>query len=275
MTLKPDIDKDGEFPDIKTVNTIIEKVHLTIYSPLSCVRPEKKSEYNEKYDMFIRGGVGLLRQTDREAGLVNLMRTNLLKRLESSVNSFFLSVDRLIKSIDKMLDALNIEKDDFMDDLNINDVEIDDEELQDLFIGNKIKVLIQDLDHIKIKQRLNDDKEKLLHLLEESLKIDPKRDAKLQQLKDIIKDKINNPINNNNKKILIFTAYSDTASYLYDEMAPWIKRNFGLYTAEVNGSRNCRTTLKNIKSDYNTILTFFSPVSKERKSLYQALSFLS
>jgi hypothetical protein len=218
--------------------------------------------------MLIRGGAGLLRQTDREAGLVNLMRTNLLKRLESSVNSFCLSVNRLIEDIDKMLDALNIEKDDFMDDLNINDVEIDDEELQDLFIGNKIKVLIQDLDHIKIKQRLNDDKEKLLHLLEESLKIDPKRDAKLQRLKDIIKDKIKNPINNNNKKILIFTAYSDTASYLYNEIAPWIKRNFGLYTAEVNGSRNCRTTLKNIKSDYNTILTFFSPVSKERKSIY-------
>ena len=268
VTMKPDIDKNKEFPDIKTVNTTIEKLHLTIYSPLSCVRPEKKQEYNEKYDMLIRGGAGLLRQTDREAGLINLMRTNLLKRLESSVNSFSLSVDRLIKDIDKMLDALNIEKEDFMDDLSINDVEIDDEELQDLFIGNKIKVLIKDLDHIKIRQRLNDDKEKLLQLLEEAKEITPRRDAKLQQLKDIIKDKIQKPFNGNNKKVLIFTAYADTARYLYDEISQWVKKDFGLYAAEVNGSKNCRTTLKNIKSDYNTILTFFSPVSKERKSIY-------
>lgn len=267
MTLKPNIDNKNEFPNIKTVNQIIEKLYLTIYSPLSCVKPEKKKEYSDKYDMHVRGGAGLLRQVDREAGLINLMRTNLLKRLESSVNSFYLSVDRIIKDIEKMLLAMDIEQDDYMDDLSINDIDIDDDELQDFFIGNKIKVLIKDLDHIKIKQRLNYDKERLLLLLEESKKINPKRDAKLQNLKEIIREKIQNPINNNNKKVLIFTAYADTARYLYDEISPWVKEEFGLYAAEVNGSKNCRTTLNGIKSDYSSILTNFSPISKERKNI--------
>ena len=104
--------------------------------------------------------------------------------------------------------------------------------------------------------------------MKESAKIEPYRDAKLIKLKEIIKDKIQNPININNKKVLIFTAYADTARYLYDEISPWVKNNYGLYAAEVNGSKNCRTTLKGIKNDYNTILTYFSPISKERQSIY-------
>ena len=143
MTLKIDIDKNNDFPDLKTVNKTIEKLNLTIYSPLSCVRQEKKEEYSKKYDMLVRGGMGVLRQTDREAGLVNLMRINLFKKLESSVNSFCLSISKLIEDIDKMLDALDTNNDHYFDDANINEIDIDDENLQDLFIGNKIKVLIK------------------------------------------------------------------------------------------------------------------------------------
>ena len=66
--------------------------------------------------------------------------------------------------------------------------------------------------------------------------------------------------------MLIFTAFSDTAEYLYSNLAPIVLEKAGLHTGLVTGE-GTETTLRNYRSDFNTILTLFSPVSKEADTL--------
>jgi len=270
-----EVDAKDEFPTITEVNKTIRKLTLALYSPMLYVLPEKRDEYNEKYDMRVAGGSSVFKQTDRERQLVNLMRINMLKRMESSIYSFGLTVNKILKKIEATIEMVDKKQFDYDSEMNILDIDFDEGEYDNFLFGNKVKVLLQDLDLIKWKQDLVSDKEKLEGILFDAQKVTPDRDIKLLELKSLIISKINNPINLNNKKTLIFTAFSDTANYLYDNLADWIKKE-GIYSAIVTGSGDNRSTLpvpKELKSrikitDLNSVLTLFSPVSKECEKIF-------
>ncbi|HHY2677082.1 TPA: helicase-related protein [Bacillus toyonensis] len=261
-----DIDENNEFPEIKEVNKLINRLNLSAYSPLKYVMPEKQEEYSRKYDMKVKGG-SVFKQIDRERSLVHLMRVNLLKRMESSIHSFGMTVAALLTKIDNLLIKLDNIQQYSNADININEIDIDDDDVENMLIGSKVKVLLQDIDRIKWKQDLQDDREKLERLLIESAKVQAPRDVKLNKLKSMIDEKLIQPINGENKKIIIFTAFADTASYLYKELSLWVSKKHRINTALVTGSGGNQTTLKGVQKDLNSILTNFSPVSKERSKI--------
>ncbi|EJS45935.1 hypothetical protein ICE_05345 [Bacillus cereus BAG1X1-2] len=261
-----DIDENNEFPEIKEVNKLINRLNLSAYSPLKYVMPEKQEEYSRKYDMKVKGG-SVFKQIDRERSLVHLMRVNLLKRMESSIHSFGMTVAALLTKIDDLLIKLDNIQQYSNADININEIDIDDDDVENMLIGSKVKVLLQDIDRIKWKQDLQDDREKLERLLIEAAKVQAPRDVKLNKLKSMIDEKLIQPINGENKKIIIFTAFADTASYLYKELSLWVSKKHRINTALVTGSGGNQTTLKGVQKDLNSILTNFSPVSKERSKI--------
>lgn len=264
-----DIDIKNNFPAIEHVNKVIKNLSLSAYSPLKYVLPEKRDEYNEKYDIKVKGGQSVFRQTDREQALVNLMRINILKRMESSINSFGMTLSKLLRQIDHILEKIEKKQFEYEEELSITDIDEEDTLYEDLLIGNKVKVLLQDLDLIKWKQELEDDREKLEYLMIEAAKITQSSDAKLIKLKQLIKNKLDMPINLGNKKVIIFTAFADTAEYLYEHLSSWMSKEYGLHSALVTGSGNNKTTMKSLKrKDLNAILTNFSPISKEREKIY-------
>jgi len=263
------IDTQGEFPPIGHVNKIIKKLTLCVYSPLGYVLPEKRAAYEKKYDMIVSGGQSVFRQIDREQNLVGLMRVGILKRMESSIHSFALTVGKILYKIDRAIVCIDERESDYDAEMDIGDIDIDDNEFDSLMIGNNVKVLLQDMDLIKWRQDLCADQEKLASILMEAKKVTPQRDCKLLELRELVQHKMANPINSNNKKIIIFTAFSDTASYLYENISgPLIKKQ--IYTAIVTGGGDNRSTLpipKELKkqihmTDFSTVLTLFSPKSK-------------
>jgi len=229
---------------------------------------DKEAEYSKKYDMEVQDGRSTFRQVDQEMNLIHLMRVNMLKRMESSIYSFGITVQNILLRIDNLLEKIE-RGDGYIDEsLNITDIDIDDQELEDKLIGSKVKVLLQDMDLIRWKQDLESDKGFLEQLYHEASQISPRRDAKVSQLKELIREKINNPINDMNKKILIFSAFADTANYLYENLSDWIHKEFGLHSAIVTGTGGNKTTAPLKKNDFNLILTYFSPLSKEKLVIY-------
>jgi SNF2 family DNA or RNA helicase len=269
VNIYSEIDKAKKFPPIERVNKMIRNLHFAQYSPLGYIFPEKRAEYGRKYDMKLQKGNSVFRQEDREKALVGLMRVNLLKRLESSITAFGKTVAKQLKSIDAILEQ--IDKNIFNLDENLSIVDVDEEDplMEDLLIGTKVKVLMQDIDLIRWQQDLKEDKDKLEEVWLKAGKVKVQSDAKLERLKTLINDKVQKPINPGNKKIIIFTASADTAEYLYEELSGWVKEQYGLYSAIVTGKGNNQTTLTKIKKkDLNAILTNFSPISKERNKVY-------
>ena len=173
----PIIDSKGEFPPIEEINRLIKKLTLCVYSPLGYVLPEKRAAYEEKYDMVVGSHNSIFRQTDREQSLVGLMRVGILKRLESSINSFALTVGNILHKIEKAIEAVEQMQFDYDAELDINDIDIDDPEFESLMFGNNVKVLLQDMDLIKWKQDLLLDKDKLETILLEAMNVTPDRDA--------------------------------------------------------------------------------------------------
>lgn len=272
INVKEDIDTDGQFPPLKDVNKTIQRLYLAAYSPLKYVLPEKREEYNKKYDIEVEGG-SIFKQLDREESLIHLMRINLLKRMESSIHSFSITVNKLLETVNGILGKI----DDLAalvdaEELNINEIEIDSEELSDLLIGNKIKVLIRDCDTIRWRQELESDRAHLVKLRHASQQVTAERDKKLQSLKDLISRKVNEPLNAGNRKMIIFTAFADTAVYLYKELAAWAKDELGVHSALVVGTGNNQTNLSGVRADIHSILTNFSPRSKERQKVSPELT---
>lgn len=236
---------------------------------MAYVRSEKRDFYEEKYDMQTHTG-SIFKQVDREQSLIYLMRVNLLKRLESSIHSFKLTTERLIELVNGNLEQLKEHHTGETDyDLNITDIDLDDTEFEDLLIGGKTKVLIQDIDTIRWRQDLEHDKRILANLLGNIRLIDPERDAKLKELKDRLGEKVDKqPYNKGNKKAVIFTAFADTANYLYNELSDWLKEEKGLNSALITGGGSNKTNMANCRKDLNSILTHFSPRSKNREDIF-------
>lgn len=266
-----DIDTQGSFEAISNINKKILRLNLSIYSPLKYVLPQKREIYSNKYDIKVQNGKSVFKQTDREQSIVHLMRVNLLKRLESSINSFTITLERILYQVEKGIKGLEKNINPEYEDLSIDDIN-NDEQLSDLLVGNKVKVLISDVEKIRWKQDLLEDKEILESLLEESKKVTAKRDAKLEKLKEVIKSKIENPINPDNKKVIIFTAFADTAKYLYDNLNKWIYEKYNIYSALITGGGSNKTNFPKIKSDMSDILINFSPNSKERSKVFENIS---
>ncbi|MCL5246848.1 SNF2-related protein [Cellulophaga sp. 20_2_10] len=268
ITVTPEIDTKKQFKDIEQIYDEISTLTLASYTPLGYVMPHKRDFYEEKYDMQTHTG-SVFKQVDREQSLIYLMRVNLLKRLESSIHSFKLTVEKLIGLVNSNLKQLEQHQNGNIDlDINITDIDLDDTDLEDLLIGGKTKVLLQDIDSIRWKQDLRHDKDVLNSLLASIKLIDVNRDAKLLKLKKLIEGKIENPLNGNNKKVIVFTAFADTANYMYHELNDWLKKDKGLNAALITGSGHNKTNMKDCRNDLNSILTHFSPLSKKRKDIY-------
>ncbi len=263
INIKPDVDRLGEFRSIREINNEIRRLTLASYAPLRYVLPHKQAAYDAKYSTQIRGGDRFFRQVDREESLVHLLRVNVLKRMESAVYSFALTLQRQLADVERTLARIE-NQDQSFEELDIADVDIDDPGVESLLVGRKVKVLLQDVDLFRWKQDLIEDRNRLATLHSAAKQINPDRDAKLEALRQVIADKCRNPINAGNRKVIIFTAFADTAKYLYENLAPWAHQQLGLHSALVTGSGGNQASLPNLRKDLGSILTAFSPHSKER-----------
>ncbi len=263
VNIKADVDLAGEFRPIREINNEIRRLTLAAYAPLRYVLPQKQAVYDEKYSTKIRGGQSFFRQVDREESLIHLLRVNILKRMESSVASFALTIKRQLADVNALLAKIDAH-DESVDEVSIDDVDIDDPAFEALLIGRKVKVLLHDVDRVRWRQDLIEDRNRLATLLSAAQAVTPERDAKLAQLQELIVRKAAAPINGENRKILLFTAFADTADYLYAQLADWAKSELGLETAVVSGTGANKTTLRGLRGDMSSILSAFSPRSKER-----------
>lgn len=244
---------------------MLNRLNLSIYTPSLFIFESEKGNYGIDYE-----GEGLT-VDGREKGIRKLMAINLLKRLESSVNSFRLTLTRIrdfindsITAIDKFQEsgADTIDVTDFSEDFDTEDSE------NDPFVGRKSKINLRDMDYVSWRRDLKADLE-VLELLILMLKdITPEHDTKLQQLVADLKNKFEHPINGSNKKVLIFTAFADTANYLYEQLSGRILNDCGLHTALITGSTDGKCTLPKLKCTFNDILTYFSPISKDRDAIH-------
>ncbi len=263
MNLRCDVDLGGSFPPIAEINDEIRHLNLSAYAPLRYVLPHKQAAYDAKYSTKVRGGAGFFRQSDREESLIHLLRVNMLKRMESSVTSFGQTVARQLADVEMLLGKLT-EQASEMEELAIDDVDIDDPLYETLLAGRKIKVLLQDVDQIRWRQDLLEDHNRLATLHSVAQHVSVARDLKLAKLREVIAQKCAEPINAGNKKVIVFTAFADTAAYLYRELHSWAQHGLGLHSALVTGASGIKTTLKTVRLDLGSILTAFSPRSKER-----------
>lgn len=246
-------------------------LNLSVYAPSIFIKEECKSKYPE---LFISPKTGKpLSQYGREKGIVKLMRSNLLRRLESSVDSFKKTVCHIRAEIDKRLALIDeFEKGKVsvktvsLELVSIDD-EINEEEELSVTATNEIKINLADMNCTRWKETLQEDLELFDKIEDFVSEITVENDSKLQTLKTEISKKINNPINKDNKKLLIFTAFSDTANYLYENINKWVKENFNLNTGLVTG-KDCKSTLEKTGKDFSKILMYFSPKSKHRDLIY-------
>ena len=244
------------------------KLTLCIYTPSNYIFPSKLDKY---MDLTHNKGINLT-QCGREQGIRRLMSINLLKRLESSVFSFNLTLSRIRELITKTIDAINRFEKYGISDLDMyeatdNDFDMDDGNTDFFTVGKKVKIDLDDMDYRTWREELQADADILELLTLMIADITPEYDTKLQTLFALISKKIEQPINGDNKKILIFSAFSDTAEYLYENVSAFVKEKYGLDTALITGTVDGKTTVKGLKATLNNVLTCFSPISKSKAVL--------
>ncbi|ACN18033.1 putative DNA/RNA-dependent helicase, SNF II family domain protein (plasmid) [Desulforapulum autotrophicum HRM2] len=272
VNIKADIDTEGRFPALESINRDIRLLNLSAYAPLKYVLPHKAEEYSRKYDRKVAGG-SVFRQVDREQSLIHLMRVNLFKRMESSINSFTMTLEKLLGEVNGLIQKIAAHDNNAaVEEFDIEEIEIEDDAFSPFVVGKKVKVLIQDMDKVRWKQELEEDREILEKLISSAQAVKAPQDEKLRRLKELIQHKVTNPINPGNKKIIIFTAFADTAKYLYEHTAKWAHRELGVYSALVTGSGENKTEMPGIRKDLAAIITSFSPISKERDKIDSALT---
>ena len=273
-----------ERTDVMSFNEIFEKLSmlkLAVYAPISYILPSRLRKYEDLYDTLVEGGKSRLRQADRERSLQALMTTNLLKRLESSVEAFRLTLGSLHNNHTRTLNKIDSFKaggagkiTDWTDIIETLEAEEDDIFLEngggsENEIGGKIKINLADMDLPSWEHDLKGDLEIIRVLLDSMAKVTPEDDSKLQHLKKLIQNKVENPINEGNQKVLIFTAFADTANYLYNNIADHILKTRSLHTGKVTGKDAPKSTLKK-SYDFQSLLTLFSPHAKEKQLIMPA-----
>lgn len=270
----PPISKQPQLTDLEDAinyNQIFEhlmQLSLAIYIPSHFIHPSKIAKYTEQFDEDIS-----LTQIGREMGIRRLMAINLMKRMESSVHSFDLTLGRIKTLIETTIDTINsydkrsLKKLELVDFSHVEDFDLEDQNEDFFTLGKKVKIELADMDYESWRRELVRDQEilELLTLLVED--ITPEHDSKLQELLRVLCEKVEKPINQQNKKVIVFTAFADTAEYLYEHVSRCMKRKYGLNTAMISGNVEGRSTVAAMKKDLNTVLTCFSPLSKDKKLL--------
>jgi SNF2 family DNA or RNA helicase len=241
-----------------------------VYTPTHYILPSRQAKYAQ-LDAAGKGRSGIT-QAGREQGIRRLTAINLMKRLESSVYSFDLTLSRIQTLIEKTLQTIAAYRQHHqsvveLEDLSLQDFDEDDQNTEYFTVGQKVRIEIKDMDYLSWQQLLQQDQETLalLHIMVKD--ITPKVDSKLQRLLKLLEEKVQHPINPGNQKVLIFTAFADTAEYLYAHVSQHMKRRFGMDTAMITGSVEGRSTIKGLKCNLNTVLTCFSPLSKDKQLL--------
>jgi superfamily II DNA or RNA helicase len=262
-------------------------LNLAVYAPISYVLPSRLAKYEDLYDTEVSGNRGTLRQADREKSLQALMTVNLLKRLESSVEAFRITLRKLQANCQVAIDKIEAFQQTGRD-ANFLDISFDLENAEpdeDDFpmpgdddddglggpgngpsFGGKVQIRLSDMDLPSWEHDLRADVAVMETLLTEMRKISPSEDAKLQHLKTQIQSKLASPINPGNKKVLIFTAFADTANYLYEHIAGPLLRSHKIHTGRVSGADSPKSTLAR-SYDFQSLLTLFSPRSKEKAAI--------
>ena len=267
ISLRPcltDLNNAINYNDI--YNLLIE-MNLSIYTPSNFIMASRLAKYIDG-DKHKRN----MTQQGREEGIRRLMRINLLKRLESSVYSFRLTIERIKKLIDDTIETIRKYQSGGCV-LNLTEIsgteefDYDDQNKEFFSVGKKVKIDLADMDYPSWMHELEKDAENLELLSTMISDITPEHDTKLQTLLGLIQKKIDHPINSGNKKIIMFTAFSDTADYLFTNVSKFVKEKFGLETAEITGTVDGKTTIPKLRSDLNTVLTCFSPISKGKTAL--------
>lgn len=245
---------------------LLNSLNLSVYIPTDFIFPSRLPKYVDSSQNINRAG--------REMGIRRLMSINLLKRLESSVESFRLTVGRIKRLIDETIadiDAFTAGGGSLINGRELveadPDFDDDDRNTEYFTLEHSLKIDLADMDYKTWRNRLADDSQtlELLKVLMDD--VTPEHDAKLQTLFQLVGDKITNPINEDNKKILIFTAFSDTANYLYKHVSNYVKSRFSLDSAMITGSVDGKTTIKGQRASMNEVLTLFSPNSKDKNLL--------
>lgn len=259
-TYTPSIDTKDELINFEETNSILEKLNLSVYTPMKYIKSEYKDYYRRKYESISKSGRVLMSNELRESGTRILHKFNLFKRLESSVFSFSETIRRLIQKIDNCISLLEKNSD-------IASEDNEDEEDEDI-LDYKYEIKVKHLNKEDFLEDLYYDKNILDRLYEYSVAvIQNKRDKKINVLIDILKDKVmNTPYNNGNKKVLIFTAFSDTADYIYKKVQGGLL-NIGIYSGVVSGSGSPQTNNKNVAPEFNSILSAFSPFSRLNRKI--------
>ena len=275
VSIQSPLTENGEITYVEIAEKLT-LLNLSVYSPLNYLLPSRLQLYKDLYEREVRSGAGRLSQIDRDNSLKILMRINLLKRLESSVDSFRITLERIITQIEEAIKAIDSgTKGDYEGiQARMNDEEFDweaDWGDEENVIGKKIKVHIADMDTRKWKEDLSEDLEILNRIWGDVVDIRGGKDFKLQQLIGLLDQKITKPINPGNKKVIVFTAFADTANYLYEHVQGHLKETHGIHTTLITGSRKI-SNAKSIPTELNTLLTCFSPLSKDKELLYPRLT---
>ena len=261
VSLHPAIDTLGELPSIAELNDMIANLTFAQYQQLAYVMPDRQQKYVDMYgDTW---GRDFASQINRTQAVANLMRVNLLKRLESSIHAFRITLERILSgnySVKDMLDRAEVliaehDMDAFMFD--------DEEDFSEYEAAGKVQVDPIDLDRIRLGQDIDYDIAILEQLLAYANEITPERDKKLEVIRQLVKDKADAPLNNGNRKILVFSAFADTVNYLFDQLAEPLANEYGLECAMVTGDGAKTHSLKLKRTTFDTVLAYFSPVSKE------------
>ena len=263
INVKTDIDLAGEFYPINEVNSVIRRLSLAAYAPFRYLLPQKREAYDKKYSTRLKTGDGSFLHSDREESLVHMLRINALKRMESSVAAFALTLGRQLKDVEETLARIEAQAGE-LSGIEISDVDIDDPAYESLLVGRKVKVLIQDVDRIRWRQDLTEDRNRLQQLLSAARSVDAERDAKLAALREMIAEKVRDPINPGNRKLVIFTAFADTAKYLFAKVAAWAKQELSIESALVTGAGANQSTLPCLARDLGSLLASFAPRAKQR-----------
>lgn len=265
LALRPRLTDLPSAIDYDEIYEQLMKLNLAIYIPTDFLLDSKRAKYVDPSVNIDRAG--------RENGIRRLMCINLLKRLESSVHSFRITLERVKALIDGTITDIDNYaggNSKIINTQELSDAEFDVDDTNTSFFentGKKLDIDLSDMDYVSWREKLQEDSETLELLTLIIRDITPEHDSKLQKLLEIISDKIQHPFNANNKKVLIFSAFSDTVDYLYDEVAPFVKERFGVDTAMITGTTSGKTTVKLQRTDMNTILTLFSPISKDKALL--------
>ncbi len=268
ISLRPPLTNLAHAVNYEQIYEELMKLSLCVYIPSNFIFPSKIPKYLE----ITHNKGENLTQRGRENGIRRLMSINLLKRLESSVNSFALTLSRIRAYIDQTIEKIDRfgkggEADISAYDATAGDWDMDDEN-NDLFtVGKKVKISLDDMDWMSWRRGLIADREVLDELTAMISCITPDHDSKLQALLHLLDEKITHPINGNNKKVLIFSAFADTAAYLYDHVSRYVKKKYGMDTGVITGTIDGRTTIPGLAANLNTVLTCFSPISKGRDVL--------